>query len=591
LSPPRLTGRVTEKESIMFVLAENGTTGYVIAVAESASAPEKHAAGELARFLGEMGDVTFRVVKPEEAENQPQIAVGPDAALACGLEPEALEDLGDEGILLRTEGSNLILTGGRGAPRGTLYAVYTFLEDVLGCRWWTHEASTIPKSNRIEVPDLHRRFVPILEYREPFFFHAFDGDWAVRNQSNGHSERLDAMRGGHHTYKGFVHTFYPLVPPEKYFAEHPEWFSEIDGKRTADHAQLCLTNPELLAFLIERVREWLRESPEATIISVSQNDWYGACQCAHCKAIDEEEGSHAGTMLRFVNAVAEAIEKEFPHVAVDTLAYQYTRKPPKITKPRHNVIVRLCSIECDFSKPLSDESNRAFREDIEGWSKISDRLYIWDYVTNFRNYTQPHPNWYVLGENVRFFVQHGVKGVFEQGSYQSFGGEMAELKAWVLAKMLWDPSRDPDALIQEFLRGYYGNAAPHIDAYMRNIHASVTATGYYLRCFTPVDAPFLSPDVLLASLRHLEAAESAVWGRPELLARVRLAKLPTMYVVLMRWNEVKEHAEKTGQRWLLPETRMAAFDAFAEIYNANKMTLLAERSDRNLEWLKGECAK
>jgi hypothetical protein len=575
----------------VFVLADNGATAHVIAVAASASVAEKHAADELARFLEAITGITFDVLQPEEVENHPQIAVGSDAALACGLEPDALEDLGDDGTLIRTEGSNLILTGGRGAPRGTLYAVYTFLEDVLGCRWWTHEASSIPKRERVEVPDLHRRFVPILEYREPFFFHAFDGDWAVRNKSNGNSERLDAMRGGHHIYKGFVHTFYPLVSPEKHFAEHPEWFSELDGKRTTERAQLCLTNLELLAYLIERVKECLRESPDATIISVSQNDWYGACQCAECKAVDEEEGSHAGTMLRFVNAVAEAIEKEFPHVAVDTLAYQYTRKPPKITTPRHNVIVRLCSIECDFSKPLSYESNRAFREDIEGWFKICDRLYIWDYVTNFRNYTQPHPNWYVLGENVRFFVQHGVKGVFEQGSYQSFGGEMAELKAWVLAKMLWDPSRDPDALIQEFLTGFYGNAAPHIDAYMRNVHASAEATGYVLRCFTPFDASFLSPDVLLASLRHLRAAESAVWGQPEVLARVRLAKLPTMYVVLMRWNEVKDHAEKTGQEWLLPETRMAAFDAFAAVYNANKMTLLAEWGAHNLDWLKSECEK
>lgn len=575
----------------MLVLAENGVTEYRVVVAESASLSEKHAAEELAHFLGEIAGSSFPIVQPEEARSCPQMAVGPDAAIACGLEPEELEDLGDDGILIRTEGSNLILTGGRGAPRGTLYAVYTFLEDVLGCRWWTHNASTIPKCERVEIPPLHRRFVPILEYREPFFYHAFDGDWAVRNKSNGHSERLDAKRGGHHVYKGFVHTFYPLVPPEKYFAEHPEWYSEIDGKRTSDRAQLCLTNPELLAFVVERVKEWLRESPEATIISVSQNDWYGACQCPKCKAVDEEEGSHAGTLLRFVNAVAEAIEPEFPHVAVDTLAYQYTRKPPKITKPRHNVIVRLCSIECDFSKPLSHESNRAFREDIEGWSKICNRLYIWDYVTNFRNYTQPHPNWYVLGENVRFFVQHGVKGIFEQGSYQSYGGEMAELKAWVLAKMLWDPSRDPEALIQEFLSGYFGKAAPHIDAYMRTVHASVEKSDYKLRCFTPHDAPFLTPDVLLVSLRHLRAAESAVWGCPELLARVRLAKLPTIYVVLRRWKEVKEYADQTGQEWLLPETRMAAFDAFAEIYNANQMTLLAEWGGHNLDWLRNECEK
>jgi hypothetical protein len=296
-------------------------------------------------------------------------------------------------------------------------------------------------------------------------------------------------------------------------------------------------------------------------------------------------------MLRFVNAVAEAIEDEFPHVAVDTLAYQYTRKPPAHVRPRHNVIVRLCSIECNFGEPLTHETNRAFREDIEGWSKICDRLYIWDYVTNFRHYVQPHPNWYVLGENVRFFVEHGVKGIFEQGPYQSYGSEMAELRAWVLAKLLWDPSRDANALIQEFLKGYFGKAASHVDDYMRSMRRSVVETQTYLGCFARTDTPFMTPDVILEAHRHFAAAESAVKGDEELLKRVKAAKLPAIYVTLMRWDEIRTHADATGQDWLLPNTRMETFDAFASIYEANGMTLLAEWGERNLAWLKAECEK
>ncbi|MBM3213769.1 DUF4838 domain-containing protein [Candidatus Poribacteria bacterium] len=575
----------------MLLLADAGMTEYVITVAAEASAPERHAAQELSRYLGEIAGARFEIVAPDAKGNRPCLAVGAGAATAAGLDPEELEDLGDDGLLIRTQDPDIVLSGGAGAPRGTLYAVYTFLEDTLGCRWWTHEASYIPSMPRLEIPDLNRRFVPILEYREPFHFHAFDGDWAVRNKSNGNSERLDAQRGGKHVYKGFVHTFFPLVPPEKHFAEHPEWYSEIEGKRVHERAQLCLTNPELLEFLTERVREWLRESPEATIISVSQNDWHGACTCDNCRAIDEEEGSHAGTLLRFVNAVAERIEDEFPNVAVDTLAYQYTRKPPKVTKPRHNVIVRLCSIECNFAQPLSHESNRAFREDIEGWYAICDRLYIWDYVTDFRHYVQPHPNWYVLGENVRFFVEHGVKGLFEQGSYQSLGGEMAELRAWVLAKMLWDPSRNASALIDEFLTGFYGHAAPHIVDYMHSVHDAVIAANYHLGCFTPHDAPFLSPDLILEALRHFSAAKSAVRNDRERLAHVELASLAPMYLALMRWDEVRERADATGQEWVLADKRLAAVEDFAVIYDANRMTHLAEWGERNIDWLRRECAK
>ena len=311
-----------------------------------------------------------------------------------------------------------------------------------------------------------------------------------------------------------MHTFYPLIPPEKYFAAHPEWFSEIKGKRTTEHAQLCLTNEEMRKELVKNLKERLRNNPAATIASVSQNDWHGNCQCPKCAAIEKEEGSPAGLMLRFVNAVAADIEQEFPNVAISTLAYQYTRKPPAVTKPRHNVIVQLCSIECSFCKPLADERNKAFRDDIVGWSKICERLYIWDYTTNFRHYVLPHPNLRVLGPNVKFFADHNVKGIFEQGAYQSYGAEMAELRAWVLAKLLWDPTRDGQKLIDEFIEGYYGPAAPHIKAYLKITHDAVEQSGDWLGCFESHTAKFLSFDTLARGWQHLKAAEAAVQSDP-----------------------------------------------------------------------------
>ncbi|MAF09623.1 hypothetical protein CMK11_04160 [Candidatus Poribacteria bacterium] len=572
----------------MLLLADAAATEYVITLAREASAPENHAAAELSRLLGEISGAEFTITLPEDAGDAPRIAVGPEAAAEAGVAPQALEGLGDDGILMRVVGSNLALTGGDGAPRGTLYAVYTFLEEHLDCRWWSSKVRHIPKRVRVEIDDIDERFVPILEYRESFWYDAFDGDWAVRNKSNGNSVRTDEARGGHHTYKGFVHTFFPLVPPAEHFDAHPEWYSEIEGERKHDRAQLCLTNAELLAFTIGKVEEWLRESPEATIISVSQNDWHGACTCENCAAVDEEEGGHAGTMLRFVNAVAEAIEDEFPHVAVSTLAYQYTRKPPKLVKPRDNVIVRLCSIECNFAEPLTHDSNRTFRDDIVGWSKICDRLYIWDYTTDFRHYVQPHPNYYVLGDNIRFFVEHGVKGIFEQGAYQSYGSEMAEMRAWVLAKLLWDPYQDDHALIQEFLGGYFGRAAGHIDAHLRSVHASAKEVGKPIGCFAGQDAEFLTPDLLLESMRNLEAAAQAVVGSEELSARVAVATLPVWYVSLLRWDEVRARADETGQAWLMPDDKAAAIDAFEEIWTAKEMTLLAEWGERNIAWLRSE---
>jgi hypothetical protein len=555
-----------------FTIAENGVAKAVIVIADDASAPEQHAAAELTEFLEQITGAEFEIVSPP-AKGSHRLLVG-TAAVKLAEPDFSTEGFGTDGIIIRSMGKDLILAGGH--PRGTLYAVYTFLEDELGCRWWSSSESTIPNKPTLKLDNLDIRYAPVLEYREPYWFDAFDSDWAVRNKSNGNHPELDEKRGGNHTYQGFVHTFYPLIPPKTYFKEHPEWFSEIKGKRTYNRAQLCLTNEEMCKELVKNLKANLRKNPAATIASVSQNDWRGNCQCAKCVDIEKEEESPAGLMLRFVNSVADDIKEEFPNVAISTLAYQYTRKPPKYVKPRDNVIIRLCSIECSFSKPLADERNKKFRDDIVGWSKISDRLYIWDYTTNFRHHIMPHPNLRVLGPNVKFFAEHNVKGIFEQGAYTTNGAEMAELRAWVLAKLLWNPSRDGQQLIDEFIDGYYGPAAGHIRDYLNITHDAVEASEDWLGCFEKNTAKFLSFDTLSRGWTHLKAAEKAVQDNPELRFRVQVAQLPVMYTFMTRWDEMRKKAEESGADWPIPATIQNTFEEFMKIARKKNVTRLNE---------------
>ncbi len=559
-------------------IARNGDAAAVIVVHPDEAPPVKHAAAELQHFLHEITGADI-VIQDQFRRGVSNLAVGPMAAKL--LDPDfSTDDLGTDGLIVQSKAANLILAGDH--PRGTLYAVYTLLEDVIGCRWWSSTVSTIPKKPTLTFDNLNIRCTPPLEYREVYWTDAFDGDWSVRNRCNGHGHRLDEKRGRRNIYEGFVHTFFPLIPPAKYFQTHPEWFSEINGKRRHEHAQLCLTNEEMRAELIKNLKVRLRNNPAATIASVSQNDWYGFCTCPECAAVDAEEGSHAGTLLRFVNAVAAEIEPEFPHVAVSTLAYQYTRKPPKFVRPRQNVIVRLCSIECSFSKPLADERNKSFRDDIIGWSKISNRLYIWDYTTNFQHYFRPHPNLRVLGPNVRFFADHGVKGIFEQGAYTSLGAEMAELRAWVLAKLLWNPKADDEALIREFLDGYYGPAAPHVARYLDAIHDSIDATGYYLGCLPPRNEPqpsFLTAAALTEGWRHLQLAERAVAADPAILERVKIAQLPALYAFLMHWTPLRGQARAAQLDWPMGDSPEAVRDAFMSVAKRNNVTRLREWDD------------
>ena len=527
------------------VLFDKGHSDYIIRLCAEPTPAERHAAEELQRFLKEIAGAELPI-REAGVLSERAILVGRDAEAERLVPGVDWVKLGDEGLVVRTSGPHLLLAGGR--PRGTLYAVYSFLEDDLGCRWFAPDCSRIPKRPRLVVHDLNRTYVPPLEYRESYELSAFDGDWSARNFNNGQSPHLTDAHGGKVIYSDFVHTFYPLLPPDKYFAQHPEWYSERNGKRTCERAQLCLTNPEVVAAVTDAVRARLRKHPEATIISVSQNDWHGWCECARCKAVDDEEGSHSGTLIRFVNQVAENIEKEFPHVAVDTLAYQYTRKPPLHVRPRPNVIVRLCSIECCFTHPLDRcPQNKSFVEDIVGWSKICRRLYIWDYVTNFAHYLLPYPNLDVLQPNIRFFIAHGVRGVFEEGAYQTPGAEMMELRAYMLARLLWNPAYGAARARDEFLDGYYGPAAPPIRRYLRLIHDKVEDEKIHLRCYVQPGAPCFTPELIAQAEKLFVEAGRLAANQPEILKRVRVAHLPVQYTMLVNGRAWARAAKRAGK--------------------------------------------
>lgn len=543
-------------------LATSGKARCVILQDAAATPAEQTAAKDLADYLQQITGAPFAIQTLVSTSNVPDRAIivggGPAARSIC---PD-LDQFGPEELVMRTKGHRLLLAGGR--PRGTLYAVDRFLQEQGGVRWWTPWATNVPHHATLRIGDLNRREKPAFEYRAPFWFDAFDPVWKAHNSVNGEDRPVPAELGGCVIYKGFVHTSYGLVPPEKYFAIHPEWYSLINGKRTHDRAQLCLSNPELRDFVVERVKEWLRESPDASIVSVSQNDCAGACQCPNCRAIDDAEGSPAGSMIAFVNYIADKIVPEFPNVAIDTLAYQYTRKPPRTLRPRTNVIVRLCSIECNFRAPLDDPSNASFLGDLKGWSQICHRLYVWDYVTDFSDYVLPHPNWFVLGPNLRLFHQYGGQGVFEEGAYQSNGAEMAELRAWVLAQLLWNPQQDDHALIQEFLEGYYGKAAAQpIRRYLDLMQDA--SRGYYLACYTHPHEPFRQFAPLASAEACWRQAEKAAANDPEKLARVQIGHLAVQYAFLRDWKKLRQECADQKASWPLPESSKAVADQFAQV--------------------------
>lgn len=519
-------------ENKLYKIVSDGKTNWNIIVSENIIPSEKYAAEELQNFIRDITGAVLPIVDDNKELQANSIILGNNRHLKKTAVNVDYERLGSEGFVIKTEGNYLAIAGG--SPRGTLYGVYTFLEKYLGCRWFSSKVSHIPKRSSIEIPEINDEQIPVLFYREPFYTDAFDGDWAARNKMNGQHHRLEEKHGGKIMYsKRFVHTFNVLVPPKEYFDTHPEYFSEVDGKRISENTQLCLTNPDVFEICLNKVREWIREEPEATIFSISQNDCANPCQCEKCRAIDEEEGSHSGTLLRFVNKIAEVIEKEYPDKYVDTLAYWYTRKPPKYTKPNKNIIIRLCNIECCFVHPLDSncEKNKPFVDDMKKWAKICDKLYVWDYVVNFGHYLMPFPNLRVLQTNIKFFINNSVKSIFEQGNYCESGkGEFAELRAYVLAKLLWNPDYDVDTAINEFLGGYFGMAAAPMRQYIDMMHDRVEELNdFHIGIFDPPSEKFFTPEIVEKAEKLFERA-LALADDEEVVERVRIAHMQIKYV-------------------------------------------------------------
>ncbi len=546
-------------------LAAHGRSDYRIVVSATAIPSERYAAEELQRYLEGISGAKLPLVTDTEQAQPKEIIVGDNQHAQALRSDDEVRRLGPDGFILRSSTDQLLICGGR--PRGSLNGVYTFLEDVLRVRWFTPELEVVPKQDQVRIAALNQTRVPALENRDVFWREMMrDANFAAKHRVNGKHYGLQERHGGAFTtYFPFVHSFDLLIPREL-FKDHPEYFPEIKGQRKDGYVQRCLSNPDVLVLAIKNVRQWIKEHPEASIISVSQNDTINNCQCAQCKAIDDAEGSPAGSLLQFVNAIAAAIEKESPHIRLDTLAYQYTRKPPKTIRPHRNVIIRLCSIECCFAHPLescSSEANRRFRDDIIAWQPVAPLLYVWDYTPNFGHYLQPFPNFDSLQANVRFFAEHGVKSLFEQGNYSAGGqGEMGPLRAYVLAKLLWDPNTDVTRHIGEFCQAYFSGAASQIQAYLELAMAQVRGKDCHAHIFDKPTVCYLNDAFLQEAEQLLDAAERAA-DSADARARVAVARLPVWYV-------------KIATDRIAGEPRQALIQRFLAIARAAKISNISE---------------
>ncbi len=553
-------------------LVSQGVSDYQIYSSAQATETERYAARELQHYIAQVSGATLPIVH-EVAPDAKLIYVGFDdvpKALLGDLKPDTF---GKEEYIIRESHGALLIAGGQ--PRGTLYGVIGFLQDHLGCRWYTSDVIKIPKKKSIGIKGIEDRQAPVFEYREAWYREAYATEFAVHNRLNPSGVPLPEDKGGSFIIYPFVHTFNTLVPLEKYFDEHPEYYSLVDGVRQNKHigAQLCLTNPEVVRIATESVLRWIEEHPEADVFSVDQNDGFGFCECESCAALDEVEGSQSGTVLTFVNQIAEVVAQKHPEVQLQTLAYVYSEVPPKTIKPRDNVTIRMCHYNyCEAHAIGQCDDHDRFVERLEGWSKITDSITIWDYYTTFRHYLSPFPNFESVINHPRFYADRNCIGLFAQGNNvrQQGGGEFSGLRAWVFAQLMWNPHQDGWKLINEYVKNVYGPASPFITHYIRMAHNAVKGPENTFSIFShPANMRFLSPEFLEQAESLLVQAERAAKDDPALLKRVELAHLPIHYVRLYFYTI-------GGHRYLSADEMPEVLAKFERIMKENNIEQLSE---------------
>ena len=519
-------------------LVENGQSAYMIVVEPTAGNSEKHAAEELQSHLKACTGAELPIASQPPAGGAPMVVLGcGPVAKSLGVDPAA-EQLGEQGYVVKTVAPHLVIAGT--AAAGTLYGVYDFLENQLGVRWYAPGATRTPAVKDVALPQLDALVRPSFLWRNASYARpGGDADFSARQRENAGSGGPDCPQGTQYAFDGTCHTYFSYINPEESFASHPEYFSEIGGVRRDNETQLCLTNPEVLDIVTERMLKRMAESPGVRQHNFSQMDWYNYCQCANCTAMNKQYGTLGGTQFWFVNQLAERTSKVYPDKLVGTLAYMYTEEAPKGLTMHPNVAVWLCHMyPCCDSHPIATcPLNADFKRRATDWSKLCSHLYIWHYIVDFAHYYNPFPNFDSMAADMRFYKSIGAEGIYLQGmSAGGGGGEFSLLRPYYGTKLLANPDSDADAVIKDFLDGYYGAAAGPIYRYIRLLHDKVRNENIHMHLYTNPAQGYLPDEVVREAMALFDEAESAVKDDAELLERVRVCRMPLVYARIFPRN-------------------------------------------------------
>jgi len=609
---------------------ENGQAAYRIEVGANATDSELLAVAELSTYLARVTGLDQRPgmarfydggsPSPEGIDGRKEriIYVGhTEFAKANGLDGAKMA--APEEWAVKTVGNNLILTGGR--PRGTLYAVYDFLERDCGVWWLDRDTEVVPQNPGLALPNADRRGKPQswfrnLDFNDGWAWEAPAGQemhqW-IFEARNRAPRRTTFWRGDTATWRGtemydanykpsygsvlwdradngepfhsHCHSFYNYLPPEEFYAEHPEYytFTRQNAPKelpNAANGKMCLTHPEVRRIVIERLLDLIRRDRAAArsfgtrpprFYDLSAMDSPGTmeCGCATCREFVKKNGEESDLLIDFVNTAAAAVEQKYPDVTITTLVYMLNMKPPRTVKPRGNVLGMWCNWWNPYSgRPVLDQAlthpDNAWRlESLRAWRGLGARIGVWEYMEfagggNIPATFAP----YAIG-NYQVYNETGVEWFYEAAfNYRSavWTFENFEpLRRWITLRLMFDPACDVPQVLGVFFRGYYGPAAKPMRAFYDLLVAQQSKPrGLCALADGRVD--YLTPEFYQAIQRLLDEAEAAAAADPKALLRVKRERPRVDLSMLDLWGDLERQLPDDQK---LPFERAKVLERFA----------------------------
>ncbi len=561
-------------------LLENGEVKVTVVYSEGASESLIAAADFMAATIDRMsGSSGVRTAVKKGGESGFSIYVG----MAANSAAIDLSDVNDDGYRLEIKPEGIYIVGK--TDDATRNGIYDFLETHLECMYVSPENTYVPLCPTVKLALEEKTVNPTITWRKVYQYESVQNGWYERLKMNG-----TIVKEGENSIELYnewgtwCHSSFEFVPPEKYFDEHPEYYAKFLGKRRYQFnvlgrtfpTHLCYTNEEVYQIAEAELVKRIEANPEVKFWDFSIMDTYFAtCRCKECKKFNKEAGSEMGTLLAFLNRLADAIRDDYPDVYLSTLAYQRVKNPPKNMKCAPNLCINVCAFPGTQSYPYSTEggikASREFAERVVEWGKICDNILVWDYVVNFTHLKLPFPNFEFQKENLEFYLENNIRFVFHQGSREPMD-ENAEMRTYLLSRQLWDKDVDLLALAKKYVAVVYGDAAGLVEEYMDTANAAMIESGADLSLYDSPKkhkngylAPKLTDKYLELTEKMLEVAENS-------------DTVNVKAVEMLRVNAL--YAKMTDASWDY-RAKKAAFEEFkalSEKYNFTKSGEIVEMS-------------